>query len=261
MKKLFKSLLVVACVGAIGAGVAAMSACGGGGYTGEAYSLTHKGGYVGYTSITIDKDGNVKKLTLTEVVLPDHFGDTYTKYTYGDVTIELKNEEYLVGTTALKDYLQDEAKCKDFYLAAMGNKITGTKADGKTETVKKTEWSKETNNYWMCDKKEDGSWDNHANPPYSNDAYSQWKWNRDNTVNYVKKNGVVGLLTLVRGTEAAIYPNDEKSTAKMWVDANGVSTGATWSDLGSAPTSGYLSYAQLIVKAFTVAAAKVPAKK
>lgn len=263
MKKLFKSLLVVACVGAIGAGVAAMAACGGATYTGEAYSLTHgTNRFIGYSSITIDKDGNVKKLTLTEVDLPTQVKGSdesvYVEVKYDDVTMKYNAEEkaYYVGDVTMTAFFADEAKCEAYYKAAIGNKITGKTEKGKEESITKSVLSKEENNYWTCDKLEDGSWDNHAQAPYSKDAYSRWKWNRDNTVAYVKKNGVAGLVALSKDDKTKTVTDPQGNSVVVWADANGVSTGATWSDLAGVK-NGYLSYSQLIMKAFTVAAAKV----
>lgn len=250
MKKFQKSVIAVACAGVLCAGVAAVAGCNSD-KTGEAWALTHGAGYVGYASITVNGD-KVKDATLTEVCLPTHVeaGETvpeadkvtvkvmshgkeveatyYKTVSYGSVTLtyDAEAKTYKSGTTALLDLFKDEAACKAYYEAVITNQVSVTVgSEKKTDVLNKKSLSKEDNGYWT---KEDDN----------GNKYSQWKVNRDATVKYVKDNGVANLLKLAR--------NDE---TKLWMDGT-ISTGATWSDLNSDTTGkGYLSYAQLIVKA------------
>lgn len=223
MKKLFKALLVFACAGTLCAGALAVSACGGNKDNG-AYGLVHGAGYVGYATVTVDKEDKVTDVTLTEVCLPSYVkdadGDYYAEVSYGKVTMTYDEGEgaYMVGEQTITEYFQNEANCKAYVDAVKGGNVY---VNGNNNSV--MTWSalcKEENGYW------------------TNGVGLEWLGNRNATLNYVKENGVAGLLTLTQSD-------------KIWVDSNGVSTGATWSDLNSKPAANtYLSYAQLIVNAY-----------
>ena len=229
MKKIFRGVAILAATAALGTGVAFAAGCADAEKTGEAYALVHStGSYIGYVSITYKGD-EITDLYLTEVVLPNQSsyvnyadGDStvaYTQVKYDNVTITNNDGTWTVGTSSLKDYFQSEANCKAYYEAAMGNKIVGTKADGTTETINKSKFSKETNGY--------------------GGTRFDWKGNVKKTVDYVLEYGVDNLLKLTKdGT---------------WKDGT-IDTGATWTDLnpGAAP-DGSTSYAQLIVNAYNAA--------
>ncbi len=254
MKKLFKALLVFACAGTLCAGALALSACNSG-TKGESYALTHGANrFIGYATVTV-KGEKVSNCTLTEVALPtqvkDADGASYVEFTYGDVTLQLDGSDYVVGTETLNAYFQTEANCKAYYEAAIGNKITGKKADGTTETVTKSVLSKEENGYWTR-VEIDGEWKTDASKKDDPKAYSRWKANRDATVAYVKSHGIEGLKSLNKGSGAVTGTNVEGANVTYWTDGNSVSTGATWSDLWyteTAPTT-YVTYGQLIINAY-----------
>lgn len=228
MKKLFKALLVFACAGTLCAGALALSACGGDKDTG-AYGLVHNAGYVGYSTVTVDKDDKVTDATLTEYCFPTQVktadGDYYAEVTYGKVTMKYDEEgkTYKVGEQTLKEYFKDEDNCKTYVKAVNDGKVYVT-VDGvkKNDVMTKAALCKDENGYWAT----------------ANDKQKlNWKGNRDATIAYVKAHGVSKLLSLTVGAD------------KYWVDSNNVSTGATWTDLNTVK-EGTLSYAQLIVKAF-----------
>lgn len=223
MKKLFKALLVFACAGTLCAGALALSACGGDKDTG-AYGLVHNAGYVGYSTVTVDKDDKVTDATLTEYCFPTQVktadGDCYAEVTYGKVTMKYDEEgkTYKVGEQTIKEYFKDEDNCKTYVKAVNDGKVYVT-VDGvkKNDVMTKAALCKDDNGY--------------------GGTKFDWKKNRDATIAYVKAHGVSKLLSLTVGAD------------KYWVDSNNVSTGATWTDLNTVK-EGTLSYAQLIVKAF-----------
>lgn len=234
MKKLFKALLVFACAGTLCAGALALSACGGDKDTG-AYGLVHNAGYVGYSTVTVDKDDKVTDATLTEYCFPTQVktedGDCYAEVSYGKVTMKYDEEAktYKVGEQTLKEYFKEEKNCKAYVDAVKDGKVYVT-VDGvkKNDVMTKAALCKDDNGYWSVETSVGGS-------IMAGDY--KWKANRDATINYVKSYGVSKLLSLTVGAD------------KYWVDSNNVSTGATWSDLNTTK-EGTLSYAQLIVNAY-----------
>lgn len=237
MKKIAKIAVGITLAASLAAGAGAIAGCSKNA-TGEAYGLVHNGGYVGYSKITKNGD-KVKDLTLTEVCLPTQVKATdsvaeadkvtvgnnsfYKTVSYGSVTLvyDTTANDYMVGTQAFKSYLQEEANCKAYYEAVVGNQVKVTVGGSQDANVMtKATLSKEENGYW------------------TSNGVSKWKANRDATVNYVKEHGVANLDKLVK--------NDE---TKIWMDGS-ISTGATWNDLNSDTTGkNYYSYAQLILKA------------
>ncbi|MGN0818153.1 MAG: hypothetical protein ACI4L9_04210 [Candidatus Coproplasma sp.] len=245
MKKSIKVAAGVVLAGALCASAFAFAGCGNN--KGEAYGLVHSAGYVGYSAVTVNGD-KVTDLTLTEVCLPtqvtapetvaeadkvtvevvDH-GSTVSKTYYKTIkigettfTYDATAKAYQTGSTTLNAWLQTEANCKTYYEAVTSNTVKVTVGGAeKTDIMTYTALSKEENGYWDV----------------STGVGLGWKANRDNTVNYVLENGVSGLLGLAK--------NDDK----VWVDGNGISTGATWTDLNTVK-EGSISYAQLIVNAY-----------
>ena len=245
-----------------------LAACQGGDNDGAAYALVHGGSYVGEATVSVDKDGKVTEATLNEVCLPtyvtagedvaeadkvtvtvtDHGSEVEKSYyktvSYGDVTLtyDATAKDYKSGSTTMAEFFQTEANAKAYFEAVMGNKVSVTVGgEKKTDIMNKASLCKEENGYWT---KQDAD---------GND-YSRWEMNRDATVNYVKEHGVDLLDSLVRNTEAE--KDEYGADAKYWVDTNGVSTGATWTDMNSDTTGkGYLSYVQLILKAYDAAKA------
>ena len=249
MKKIAKIAVGITLTAALAATAGTLAGCAGGASekSGEAYALTHgTNRFIGYSKVTVSGD-KVTDLILTEVNLPTQVknadGKAYVVVTYGNVTINYDetDSKYKVGTQTIDEYFRSETNCKAYYDAAIAGNIQGaTTADGAKETITKAVLSKEENGYWTR-QDNDGK------------DYSRWKWNRDQTVAYVKANGVSGLSTLTK-PETANGKDLLNADVTMWVDGNGVSTGATWSDLGSKPDANtFTSYAQLIVKAYNAA--------
>lgn len=280
MKKLTKTLVAVACAATLSAGAIAITACGNSGKTGEAYGLSHGAGYVSYATVTV-KGEKVTNATLTEVCLPTYVTPdasvaeadkvaakvlnhgavvdaVYYKtisfnnvtFTY-DGTLDGEGETavskgYMNGTQTLLQYLQTEANCKAYYEAVKNNNlIVKVGGQDKKDIMTYAKLSKEENGYWTVKP--------NAEKNETFEQYSQWKFNRDATVKYVKDNGVAGLASLKKATENNVkLPNGADKMA--WVDNNGVSTGATWSDMfKDAAPANYLTYAQLLTKAYNAA--------
>lgn len=262
MKKLTKTLIALGCVATLSAGVCALAACGDSEKTGEAYGLSHGAGYVSYASVTVKGD-KVTAATLTEVCFPTQVtapatvaeddkvtvevtshGTTseqsyYKTISYGSVTMtyDATAKSYKVGDKTIVEYFQTEANCKAYYEAVINNNISvkiGT--EEKKDIMTKAALSKEENGYW---KNASGS----ALTPVEGKTF--WMLNRDATVNYVVENGVEGLASLTRATADDVH--------SVWM-AGTVSTGATWNDLYAATApSNYLTYAQLLTKAYNAA--------
>lgn len=232
MKKLFKALLVVACAGTLCAGAVALSACGGGDKEAEAYGLVHKAGYVGYTTVKIDKNDKVVDATLTEYCFPTQVKngtDYYSEVTYGNVTMtyDVDAKTYKVGTQTLKEYFKSEANCKTYVEAVNEGKVEVT-VDGakKNDVMTKEALCKDYNGY--------------------GGTKFDWKLNRDATVKYVKENGFKNIFSLTL--------KDGK-----WVDSENVNSGASWTDMNTT-VEGSLSYVELMVNAFNKVA-KTPVTK
>lgn len=236
--------------------------------SGEAYALTHGAGYVGYAKITYSKDNEVKDLILTEVCLPTEVEATdnvaaedkvaakvsshgkivdatyFKKISFGGVTFTYDgtlteagvSKGYMNGTQTILEYLATEANCKTYYQAVTTNAVKVTVGGAeKTDIINNAALSKEVNGYWERKDKDDNT-------------YSRWKMNRDATVKYVKENGTSKLTQLVKSTTEVDDLKEDKQVMP-WTDGT-VVTGATWNDLNADTTGkGYLSYAQLILKA------------
>jgi uncharacterized protein with FMN-binding domain/flavin-binding protein dodecin len=266
--------------------------------TAQAYGLTHytKGAFrfVGCADITT-KGTTVTELTLNEVYLPDQITITGTSKTSADdakaavlttnnvaaddvvvldtvaqsgtdeitytatayyKTIKYSNYTFTYDTTngyadadgtTLLSLMSYESEAKTYYDAVMNNSLNVVIGTANNTTIMgKAKMSKDDNGYWPKEDKD------------GND-YSRWQVNRDNTVKYVKENGVAHLLSL---TKAAAVDEDPLGKAETktdttyteWVDGT-IKTGATWNDLNPATKSvaGYLTYAELITKAYAKA--------
>lgn len=226
--------------------------------TGETYGLVHNAGYVGKATITKSGD-KITDATLEEMCLPTQVKATadvpeadrvdvvsgdpatttyyYKTVKFNDVTMTYDMEKgYMVGNQTLKEYFQNEDNCKAYFEAAKGNNlIVMVGGQEKKDVMTNALLNKDENGYWT---RQDAN----------NNNYSRWKVNRDATVNYVKEYGVEGLKNLTQSTETV--KDSYGVDAKYWKDANGVSTGATWSDMYKAtnPTD-YYTYSQLLLKA------------
>lgn len=222
--------------------------------TGTTYGLVHGAGYVGKATVTTT-DGEITGATLEEVCFPtqvkagdtvaeeDKVGDYYKTVKYGGVTLVYDAEAdggkgaYTVGEQTFVEYLQTEANCRAYFEAVVEDNVAVVVGGAESKTVMtNAALNKDENGYWTNTKDKEGN------------SYSRWKVNRDATINYVSEHGVEGLKNLVKseeGVEDAYGVN-----AKYWKDSNGVSTGATWSDMfkDEAPEN-YFTYAQLLISA------------
>ncbi len=241
-------------------------------HTGEAFGLVHGAGYAGFASVTV-KAGAITDVQLSEVCLPtyitipnddttigadykvkatvkDHGNDVektfYKTVTFGSVTMTYDlTKGYMVGDKTMVEFFQDAQNVKTYYKAVMANKVAVIVGEGnegkKTDVMTKAALSKEENGYWTV--KPD------ANKNETFTAYSQWKFNRDAICKYVKEHGVDALLSLAKPETPVnvTLPNGAQKPA--WVDSNGVSTGATWTDQNTEKAN-TLSYSKLIKNAF-----------
>ncbi len=226
-------------------------------HTGEAFGLVHGAGYAGFASVTV-KAGAITDVQLSEVCLPtyitipnddttigeaykvkatvkDHGNDVektfYKTVTFGSVTMTYDlTKGYMVNDKTMVEFFQDAQNVKTYYKAVMANKVAVIVGEGdkgkKTDVMTKAALSKEENGYWAGSSIKDGQ--------------LGWKANRDAIVKYVKEKGVDELLKL----ELKELEGD-----KYWVDTNGVSTGATWTDQNTEKAN-TLSYSKLIKNAF-----------
>ncbi|MGN0813334.1 MAG: hypothetical protein ACI4MQ_07490 [Candidatus Coproplasma sp.] len=279
MKKISKIVVGITMAAAVAATAGVIAGCSSD-KTGEAYGLTHRAGYVGYSKIVVNGD-KVKDLVLTEVCLPDH-----VTVTTGTSTVSAAEAEAAITTTvSANDYVvvttsktADEVTtytatayyktvtvgsttftydATDGYKTADGATIVswlGTEANCKayyeavtTNAVKVklgAEEKTDVMNKANLSKEENGYWERTGK---DGNTYSRWKMNRDATVNYVKTYGTANLTSLVKATDKVADTKEDKQVT-YWMDGT-ISTGATWSDLNPATSDGYFSYAELIVKA------------
>lgn len=217
--------------------------------TGTAYSLVHGGSYVGKATVTTT-DGEITDATLNEICLPtqvkaggnvaadDQVNGYYKTVKYGEVTLtyDADASAYMVGEQTLVEYLQDAAKCEAYFEAVAAGNVAVVVNGAEDKTVMtNAALNKDENGYWTNTKDKEGN------------SYSRWKVNRDATVTYVLEHGVEGLNNL---TQADAVEDAYGANAKYWIDSNGVSTGATWSDMYKAEApANYLTYSQLLITA------------
>lgn len=240
MKKITKSIIAMACVVTLGAGISAMAGCGEKDLKG-AYGLVHGAGYVGYANVTVDADKKVTDAVLQEMCFPtqvkapadvpaedkvtDGKSDYYKVVSYNQVVLTYNagaGYKTADGKT-LKEFFADEAACKEYYNAVVNGKVTVTVGDKKLKDVmtQKT-LLKEENGYW----------------PVEGQEQTQWVVNRNAYVKYVKDNGVSDLLLLGK-------------YSKKWGASETLVSGATWSD-GNSVKAGSFSYSELLVKAYNL---------
>jgi len=236
--------------------------------TGYAYALTGGGNYVGMAKITLT-NGKITSLSLEEVQLPDSIkaGETvlpsggglngeevpasdtvkgddgnsyYKKVIYGDATLIYNaSQGYMFGDIPILEYLADPENAAEYVTAVLENKVAvEVNGEANYSVMTRSSLSKAEASYWIRTDK-------------NGEEYSRWLYNRNATINYVLKYGVDNLSKLTRSQNAA---NDamEDMEVYYWTDEN-VSTGATWNCLNPANPQGYVSYAQLILNAYSSA--------
>ena len=222
MKKTSKILAVVLAVMLVATAVVVLAACDDK-TAGAAYGLVHRQGYVGKATVST-KDGAITKATLDEACFPDHVtaeaadGDyTVTKTVkesdvhyyktvkWADVTATYdETDGYKVGEKTLKEYFADEANAKAYFEAVVANKVTVvTSAGEKKNILTAANLLKSKNGYW------DGE--------LIHEGQLGWKANVQATIDYV----------VAHGFDNATFTKTEGK----WVDAAGVATGATWTDM------------------------------
>lgn len=208
-----------------------------------AYGLVHGKGYVGEATIVRTQQGvivsagleeaclptyiaaeaAIEDVTTTDTAYPSH-GSEVTKHFYTTVkfggntfTYSTTEHDYVMEGTTLKAWLEDEANAMVYFLSVSNDQVAIVNAEGKDDFTVMTSAKlfKSENGYW------------------STPSGSQlgWKTNVEKTVEYVMNNGFV----------QDEFTTDNK-VGNVFVDENGVSTGATWTDFND--------YYQLLKKAY-----------
>lgn len=208
-----------------------------------AYGLVHGKGYVGEATIVRTQQGfilsagleeaclptyiaaeaAIKGVTTTDEAYPSH-GSEVTKHFYTTVkfggntfTYSTTEHDYVMEGTTLKAWLEDEANAMVYFLSVSNDQVAIVNAEGKDDFTVMTSAKllKSENGYWST----------------PSGTQLGWKTNVENTVEYVMNNGFV----------QDEFTTDNK-VGNVFVDENGVSTGATWTDFND--------YYQLLKKAY-----------
>ena len=227
--------------------------------TGKAFALVHKGGYVGAADVELVSSMNYTTHTneitilganLHEVELPtsltisaeekatlaasDYIEATvmshgsevnnvyYKTVKFGDVTL---TGSYDAAKKSFKyegaDFSKEEV-CKAYYNAVMNDGVTLVLSTGN-KNVGHAKLNKEENGY--------------------GGTKFNWKMNRDKTVGAFVQYGPEAMQASTLNTgDKQWHVTDSKD--------KDIAIGATWTDLNSKPTSGYVSYVDLLVNAY-----------
>ena len=228
MKKTSKIVAVVLAALLVVAAVAVLAACGEPEHA--AYGYVHGNG-VAKATVEFDSEGKIVAATLDEACVPTQvtaeaedgeFTVTvgnkiyYKTVKWADVTAVYDAEAnggkggYVVGEQLLINggaedsffalNAEGAARAKAYFEAVAANKVTVVTSSGnRTDVMTAEKLLKSKNGYWAQSEK----------------VALGWKGNVEKTIAYVLANGVEGTLTK-DGT---------------WKDANGVDTGATWTDM------------------------------
>lgn len=208
-----------------------------------AYGLVHGKGYVGEATIVRTQQGVIVAAGLEEACLPTYItaeaaiegattedevtshGSTSTKYFYTTVefggntfTYSTTEHDYVMDGTTLKAWLEEEANAMVYFWSVKNNQVAVVKGEEKEKDftiMTAATLLKSQNGYWST----------------PSGTQLGWKTNVEKTVEYVMNNGFV----------QDEFTTDNK-VGNVFVDENGVSTGATWTDFND--------YYQLLKKAY-----------
>lgn len=220
-----KKILVIALAVVMMVSALALVACGP--QTKVAYGRVHKS-YAGKATVVI-QGGKIVSADIDEACLPTQAsaGEDLGEYTveatskgntvyyyktvkFDDVTMVYDAEKgsYMVGETKAADWLVDNSE--KYFEAAASDKVKAVTANGEV-VLGADKLLKSKNGYW-------------ATPA---EAALGWKANVEATCAYVVANGIGAITAKEDFTQA----NNGGKLDNEWVDANGVKTGATWSDM------------------------------
>lgn len=241
MKKQAK-LLVVLLVFVLAMSVLMLVACGP--KTKTAYGLVHGKGYVGKATVEV-ANGSLVSASIDEACLPTYVksAEAITGYTvegtysnhgkpstanfyktvkfagvtmvYDGTLVDGYSKGYMVGTQTMLEFFADEANCEKYFNAVSENKVAVVLANGDDTTIlNAAALLKSQNGYW-------GS---------PNDKALGWTANVEATCAYVVANGFSGASQKTDFT-ATDHSATNPKLDNEFVDKNGVSTGATWTDM------------------------------
>ena len=197
----------------------------------SAYGLVHKS-YAGKATVYV-VDGKVVAADLDEACLPTQVAASAdlgeyvvevagkggkTTYYYKTVNVDdltfvydTEKGDYIVNGTPAKTWLATAANSQKYFEAAAANKVVAVKSATETVVLKATQLIKSQNGYWDAPAETALGWD-------ANVAA---------TCNYVVENG----FDAITAKDAFTANAGEGKLDNEWKDANGVLTGATWTDM------------------------------
>ncbi|MBO5525919.1 MAG: hypothetical protein J5993_04135 [Clostridia bacterium] len=213
---------------------------------GIGYGMVHGAGYVAKATVAMN-DGKYDEIAWDEACLPTYIvapeatDDTvtttvishgsevekifYKTVKFADVTMtyDLEKNTYVVGEQTMVEFFQNEANAKKYFEAVFAGRVAVVVNGADDYTVMTPgKLLKSRNEYWdNIGASGLGYWQNYAN-----------------TISYIKANGLAAAKTL----------DPDNKDGKVWVDGNGVSTGATWTDLATTKENS-LSYVELVERA------------
>ncbi len=230
-------LAMVFCLGACGPKAPVVS-------TGKYYAPVHGAGYVGEATVTVT-DGKVTSATLDEACFPTYVqapatvtGDDvvetkvtshgsevdvryYKTVKFGSTTaiFDVTDKTYKVNGVAWLTWLQTEANAQSYFEAVVANNVAVVVNGAEDRSVMTAKALLKSKN------------------GYGGTSFN-WAKNVKATIDYIVSYGFDKASTLQK--------NDE---TKLWVDANGIETGATWNDMNKNGEN-YFGYIKLLTKAY-----------
>ncbi|HIR65728.1 MAG TPA: hypothetical protein IAC95_02410 [Candidatus Fimimonas gallinarum] len=212
--------------------------------TKNAYGLVHGKGYVCQATVVVAGNSLVSA-DLVEACLPTYVtaqtpiqgytvegtynshgsartANFYKTIKFADVTmvydgtlVDGYSKGYMVGTQTMLQFFENEANCEKYFKAVSENKVSVVLANGeKTDILNAKALLKTQNGYWGT--------------PAQNAL--GWTANVKATCDYVVAHGFDGASSATDFTQED-HSSTNPKLDNEFVDKNGVSTGATWTDM------------------------------
>lgn len=212
--------------------------------TKNAYGLVHGKGYVCQATVVVTGNSLVSA-DLVEACLPTYVtaqtpiqgytvegtynshgsartANFYKTIKFADVTmvydgtlVDGYSKGYMVGTQTMLQFFENEANCEKYFKAVSENKVSVVLANGeKTDILNAKALLKTQNGYWGT--------------PAQNAL--GWTANVKATCDYVVAHGFDGASSATDFTQED-HSSTNPKLDNEFVDKNGVSTGATWTDM------------------------------